>query len=187
MFRTNLAKQGLVFPPGHAYWVGTPTAVIQDALKMAPINSWIEVENKAIRIHTRVDVTEKGFNDVMEVARDYAERGNKVDVMPTIDDPGDPLYKKLFTGAKENKCPDLKAGNTFIEVKRVSKDKLNTIKHSIDAASSQADHVVILLNNKHDLKTMKRIVKGRFIDHKSLKVIELKMQDAYYTFNREKL
>jgi hypothetical protein len=185
MFRTNLAKQGLVFPPGHAYWVGTPTAVIRDALQMAPVNSWIEVENKAIRIHSRVNTTEKGFNDVMEVARDYAAKGNNVDVMPTISTENDPLFAQLFKGAYPGKCPDLRVDGKFIEVKRVSKNNDNTIRHAIAHASNQSDHVVILLPEKVDYQILKRIAKSKFMQHGSLKKIEFKIQDAYYEFNRK--
>lgn len=185
MFRVNLAKQKMVFPPGHAYWIGTPASVIQEALSMAPLDTWIPVEEKTVRIHSRVDTTEKGFNDVMEVARDFAAKGSKVDLLPTIDTANDPLYKKLFSGAKPGKCPDLFIDKKFVEVKRVSKDSFNTIKHSISQASTQADHVVILLPGMQDYKTLKRIIKGRFKDHKKLKVIEFKMGDAYYTFHRE--
>lgn len=36
MFKTNLAKKGLVFPESHPYWNGIPAAEIEKALKLIP-------------------------------------------------------------------------------------------------------------------------------------------------------
>jgi len=185
MFQVNLAERKIIFPPGHSYWVGTPSAVLKEALDLMPNNSWHLVENKTIRIHAKVDTTAPDFEKVMEVARDKAKNGSSVDLLPTLNHENDPLYKELFKGAKPGKCPDLKIDNEFVEVKAPKKNTINTLKHSIDNASKQADHVIILNPIRNDYKEMKRIAKGRFKDHENLKIIEFKQQGAYYRFTRE--
>lgn len=186
MFQTNLAKQKLIFPPGHAYWTGVPASVLKEALEMAPLDSWLPVENGTIRIHSRVNTSAKDFQTVMEVARDMAQEGRKIDLLPTLDHPGDDLYKTLFKGAKPGKCPDLRVdAKTFVEVKQVTKNRVNTIGHAIGHASGQADRVIITLPGKQEYKTLKRIAKGRFGLHQDLQVIEFKMEGAYYRFTRK--
>lgn len=188
MFRVNLAKQKLIFPAGHSYWMGTPNEVIREAVDMAPINSWVPVENGTVLIHSKVDTEAKDFSEVMEVARDFAAKGKKVQVMPTLPDAADPLYQQLFKGAKANKCPDLLVnGKTFIEVKAPKATSSNNIRHAIAHASGQADHVVILLPEKMEWNTMKRIAKGKFNQHKALQVIEFKQAGAYYKFQNKNL
>lgn len=188
MFRVNVAKQKVIFPPGHSYWVGTPAEVIREAISMAPINSWVWAENKTIRIHSKVNTESTDFTSVIEVARDFAAKGQMVDVLPALSHPDDPLFDVLFKGAKQGKCPDLKINKKlFVEVKAVSKVKINTIKHAIGEASQQANHVVILLNEKVEYIWLKRVAKGRFIDHKNLEVIEFKMEESYYRFHKKNL
>lgn len=186
MFRVNLAQQKLVFPAGHAYWIDTPAAVLKEALSMAPLNTWVLVENNTIRIHSKVNASASDFTQVMEVARDYAAKGQKVDILPALDHLSDPLYKTLFKGAKAGKCPDLIVnGKIYAEVKTPKKIGLNTLKHSISQASSQADNVVILLPGKADINLLNRVAKGRFLDHPNLQVIEFKMQGDYYRMARK--
>lgn len=187
MFRTNLGKQGLVFPKGHSYWVGVPNDVLQEALRMAIPDTWLPVEDGKILIHSRVDPSAKDFSEVMETAYDFAGKGEKVHVMPTISDTADPLYGKLFKGAKAGKCPDLMVGDEFVEVKAVTKMSRNTIKHAIDQASTQADHVVVQLPGRTEWKQLKGLARLKFGDHKQLQVIQFKMDDAYYRFTREAL
>jgi len=185
MFQTNLGSQGLVFPSGHSYWNGTPAAVLQEALDMVPLNGWQVVENGTIRIHQKVDTKAKDFVEVIDVARYHALQGLKVDVLPTIGNINDPLYKELFKGAKQGKCPDLRIdGKVFVEVKAASKNDINTIRHAIGKGSKQADYVVVLLSGRQEYKDLKRMVRGKFLQHASLQVIELKMDEAYYRFTR---
>jgi SPP1 gp7 family putative phage head morphogenesis protein len=39
MFRINLGENKLIFPPGHAYWRGTPQSILNEAQQMAPHNT----------------------------------------------------------------------------------------------------------------------------------------------------
>lgn len=185
MFQTNLAKSKLVFPPGHAYFVGTPAAVIAEAINMAPVNSWVPVENNTIRIHSKVNAMADDFPHVMEVARDYAARGMKVDVMPDISAES-PLHKELFAKAPyKRKCPDLLIdGKTFIDVKAPTKPDDGTLKHAIGHGAKQANYVVLVM--RHDLSyfDMYRAAKGKLNQHSRLKTVSFKVNGQYFEFDR---
>jgi SPP1 gp7 family putative phage head morphogenesis protein len=186
MFRVNLAKQKLAFPPGHAYWAGTPASVIKEALDMAPINSWLPVENNTIRIHKRVNAEADDFEVNIEIARDFAARRFAVDILPTLKE-NDPLYAIVFKNAPyKPTCPDLLVGKkTFIEVKEPTKNRIRTIKGRITDGSHQANYVVVKVPGKIQDINLMRIARGRFKDHRKLEVIEFKVEEKYYRYDRK--
>lgn len=64
MFKTNLAKQGLVFPPAHPYWIGIPDEVIHDAgaIQNNDITKWAK-QNVANKIFTVDGVGKVSFTN----------------------------------------------------------------------------------------------------------------------------
>ena len=72
----------------------------------------------------------------------------------------------------------MRVDGVFVEVKRTTASTLNTLKHAVDNASKQADNVVIVLMEDADKSFLNRVTKGRFKDHKDLKVIEFKLPDG---------
>lgn len=134
--------------------------------------------------HCLVDVKGKDYEEVLEVAMDKAMVGYKVHILPALDE-RESLRGKIFAGAKDRKCPDLKIDGEFAEVKTPTEGlHANKIINNINEASKQANHVVIRLQEAFEIRHLERIVKGRFIIHSKLIIIEFKMADAYYIFNR---
>jgi SPP1 gp7 family putative phage head morphogenesis protein len=190
MFKVNLAQKGLIFPPKHPYWNDIPASVLADALKMLPEGKGFltlhEYDNGGVvRVHRAVDVKADDYEDVLSVAKLTAADGNKVDILPRLDSVNDPLYNFLFKDSKPGKFPDLKSNKTFIEVEHSYKSKnINNLKHSIGAGSKQADHVVIVTSESLPIDYLKRVAKGRFIDHKKLQVIEFVYEGKKERFTR---
>lgn len=190
MFRTNLAKRGLIFPKDHPYFVDIPTEVLNQALRLMPYESQFTTifsEGGIVRQHFLVDETASDYKTVLTIAREKAASGKVVDIMPTLemDDFARPI---IFPDAKNARNADLRINGTLTEVEEVKKmPRLNTLKHSIAEASHQADYVIIKLPEKVDYELLKRVANGRFIDHKSLLVIEFRQPNGTYeVFERPK-
>lgn len=94
MFKTNLAKNGLVFPPGHPYYTGLPIQVKEQAeslLYEKPIKAKTikEAEEFAIRNGLAKKVSFKGLvhvdvaNDVNEVLLELKKDGVTYDAIET--------------------------------------------------------------------------------------------------------
>jgi SPP1 gp7 family putative phage head morphogenesis protein len=184
MFQTNLAKQKLVFPPGHSYYVGTPTAVIKEALELAPINSWLPVENNTIRIHGKA-ADSADLEDVMTAARSFAKEGAKVEVLPNLSTSNDPLYETLFKGAKAGKFPDLKVDGQFVEVETPKVIRSESIEERIRRGARQADRVAIVLEKELPKEVMDNMAKNRFKFHKDLKEVNYIHNGKRYTVKRK--
>lgn len=190
MFKVNLGERGLAFPPGHPYWSGIPQTVLSDALKMLPEGKGFVTLEKLdnggmVRVHRQVNVKAKDYNDVLAVANDFAKGGMKVDILPTLNTTDDPLYSKLFKGAKPGKYPDLRMGKTFIEVEKANNpNNINNLKNAIRSGSKQANYVVVVSAEDIDAAITNRVAKSRFIDHKDLQVVEIKMPGKTDRFTR---
>lgn len=190
IFRTNMAKEGLVFPADHPYFIGIPDSVLKQAdVLLPPANRWKTVEKfdngGIVRENEMVNKNAPDYQTVKNIALDKAGRGMKVDIMP--DQVNDEQLSNLFKGAKKNVKPDLKINNKFVEVKTpqlpLSK---NNIGQNIRRASHQADHVIIELKALFNRDELKKIARAKFNKYADLKVIEYKMQGKYYRYNKPK-
>lgn len=190
MFKTNLAKSGLIFPPAHPYWQGMPAHQLKQALDMVPDANDFKIIDRyegggEVRMHAKVNPLAPDFSSVKEVAMLKAAAGNKVDIMPVVDDVNNPLYKALFNGAYPGKCPDLRINGQFEEVKHATNPgSKNNLKHAIAEGSKQASHVIVTFDGVQDEHYLKQVAKGRFIDHKQLQVIEFKNGNSLLKFTR---
>lgn len=184
MFRTNLAKQGLAFPLDHPYFKDAPKEVLQEALKLMPYEAQFNKLQKGLKQHALVDENSKDYNTVKLIGKEKANAGNKVDILPTLENAAH--RKIILPDAKPNKSPDLRINGALHEIKEVkSTGNINSIKHAIDNASKQADNVIVKLNENVDDAILSRIAKSRFIDHKQLQKIEFRKSDgSYKIFNK---
>lgn len=189
IFRTNLAKEGIVFPKDHPYYVGIPESILKQAdVLLPPANRWKTVEKfdngGIVRENELVNKNAPDYQTVKSIGIDKAEAGMKVDIMP--DQVYDEQLKNLFKGAKEGVKPDLKINNKFVEVKTPQLPlSRNNISRNIGKASDQADYVIIEIKALFDLKDLKNIAMGRFKTHKDLQMIEFKAKGKYYRYNRK--
>lgn len=135
-------------------------------------------------IHSRVNKGQSDFNDLWTVATDKAREGISIDIMPIVSE-NDIVYGELFQGAKERKCPDLKADTGFISIKSPTLPLTdNKISKCIGNAHSQSNHVIITLPVKYNSYRLRQIVKGRFNTHQDLEIVEIKMEGVYTIYKR---
>lgn len=137
--------------------------------------------------HFKVDCTAEDYSIVEEIAYDKASEGCEVLILPELLG-DDPLRMSIFAGAKENKCPDLKVDRQFVEIKTPTKN-LSDVKIStnIKRGHEQANHVIIKLVEHFNTGKLHNIAKGRFTTHKSLKIVEFKMDGKYHKFESTKV
>ena len=138
-----------------------------------------------VHCHCLTDRDMDDFDCVREVAIDKAASGEMVYILPVLLE-NDPLYGKIFEGAKEKKCPDLKINGVYIEIKEPTEELTeNKISKCIQNCHKQANHVIIVLRSKFNLYNLRRIINGRFKTHEDLEIVEVKMEEKYYTFTRQ--
>ena len=137
--------------------------------------------------HELVDVKGIDYDDVLEIAIDKAQLGCVVHILPTLAE-DHPLRKTVFANAKERKCPDLKIDGEYTEVKiPVGSPHQRKINNNIKAAYAQANQIIIKLYSYFSEERLAEISKGRFLCHKNLTLIEIKMAGKYYRFCRSEL
>lgn len=148
------------------------------------INEYEGINGGCAYVHSKVDKNASEFNDSWQVARDKANGGCIVHVMPIVNDQL-PLYTELFAGAKDRKCPDLKINGQFVAIKSPTEPLTdNKISKCIGNGHSQSNTVIILLATKYPTYRLYSIVKGRFNTHDDLQVIEFKNWERYIVYNR---
>ena len=188
MFKTNLAKNGLAFPAGHPYWVGCPPEVLAEALTLLPYDSQFALLEQTregwVRRHMLVSEQGADYAYLKELAGEQARKGAKVDLLPILHE-SDPTRATIFPDALPRKSPDLRINGLLWEVERPLNPKsLNNLKHAIDAGAKQAGHVIIYLMEEISEQHMRRVVLGRFKDHKGLKMVVFRYKGQYKPFTR---
>jgi hypothetical protein len=72
-----------------------------------------------VKRHIDVDIHSSDYPYIEQIAKDKAIKGDKVEIMPTLDIADDPRRKKLFKG----KNPDLRINKNYVEVEGVKKTR----------------------------------------------------------------
>lgn len=144
----------------------------------------VQIGTGQVRRHFLVNVNANDYQYIENIAIEKAQQGTQVDIMPTLGNVNDPLRDIIFPDAKYAKSPDLRINGELWEVEQPTKNKLNTVKHSIDEAAGQANYVIINLIHEGNENFMKRVAIGRFKDHVNLQVIEFRNNGNYTSFSR---
>lgn len=112
--------------------------------------------------HAFVDIKSSDYKEVSLVAKFFSKEGKSVEIMPEINKKNN-LYKELFNGAYENKCPDLKINNVFYEVKSFQKPfGDNSLGNMITKGFRQSDRIVIDIRGTGlDIKDVRSIIFDR--------------------------
>jgi len=159
MFKTNLAKTGVLWPNEHPYWVGLPDEVKKQTIKLYPYDmQFVAIEENQykgrLRKH-RLYQAGVDHDDVLQIAGEKASMGMRVDIMPNTN--GNITWGKiLFHDADDfAKSPDLRINDTLFEVEKATNaSSFNNLKHAVDRAYQQAYNVII--------RTSVRINKSEF-------------------------
>lgn len=135
--------------------------------------------------HELVKETVDDYDEVYEIAIDFAKCGCTVKMLPILDGTH-PLRETVFFGAKENKCPDLCVNGEYVDVKTPDPDpSLNALDNNVKKGAKQANIVVIRVLGTTQHWIMLRVVKFRFEKHSCLKQVIFKViGKKAYTFDR---
>lgn len=163
MFRTNLAKNGLVFPNEHPYYNHVPEnallsfgdanykldtvrelgdgkgAVYESGLAYVHTKSIKERQRKEIEYAMRLDVADllaNHFNTDVFITPSFEQTDWRF-----------PYFFNFDKTKKRNPQPDFLIDKKYWELKSYEKNfKLSKIKTMLDASAMQSDYVVLKLN-----------------------------------------
>lgn len=168
MFKTNTAKQGMVYPPKHPYYA-LPDKHVKDVLQSAN-DVWksnTEAFKKIQSYRNGGSVEVHGLADQGELAQNttradlFAKEGYKTKVMPHV----------LEQGIKN---PEVTIDDVVCDFKTVTKPKASTIQHQIEHAKDQrAEGVVLFLHSKTDCKTIQSALRGSLLHDDMNKRIQM--------------
>jgi hypothetical protein len=135
--------------------------------------------------HELVKQTVDDYDEVYEIAIDFAQQGCTVKMLPILD-PDHPLREQVFGGAKENKCPDLSVNGEYVDVKTPDPDpSINALDNNVKKGAKQANIVVVRVLGSVKSKELFPIAKFRFAKHSSLLQIKFKViGKKTYTYDR---
>lgn len=149
IFKTNLAKTGLIFPKNHPYYDGVPNSVMRKAVAyLPPENTFRTVnigENMTVDIHPMHGAEER--NENVEIARMLKLNGYKdIKLMPVIHEKDAPVKRKFYPDgykfADIRKNADAIVDGEVFDFKFSSKRNLSK---RIKEGALQAGNVVIHL------------------------------------------
>lgn len=142
IFKTNMAKNGQVFPKGHAYWDGVPEAELKKAEGLR--NNVYSPAYKSTKTRATIEVSNmadpQDFNQNFESAKVLADNGQGCKIRPHID-------------VKGIKNPELELpGKQIGDFKNLQpKKSLKTsVESNIKQAAVQGCHVPVLVIKQID-------------------------------------
>lgn len=200
MFKTNLAKEGLIFPKEHPYYNGIPKPELRKAISyLPPKNSYHATKGlngKKIEVHILHNDAELAGN--LNVADDLIKQGYQdVKLLPDFHEKEAGLRKKFLPdGYKQQnikKNPDAcitdQEGRKMVCDFKVLQGERN-FAHRIAQAAEQAEYAVVKLDfvpEKLGLSSIKRSVEVQMTEYASLKgvIVLRKDGDLLYECFRE--
>ncbi|NNV54541.1 phage minor head protein [Limnovirga soli] len=136
IFQTNLAKDGLVFPANHPYYIDCPAAILKQA------------ETLINNVYSKITRT-KSMNADVYVASlaDKNDLAQNIQLSRQLAEFGEEVYIRPHTNETHAKNPELKIGGTIGDFK--VDPKLTTIekfvRNSIDGANKQACNIPVIV------------------------------------------
>jgi len=150
MFRTNLAKQGLVFPEGHPYYNGVPQSVLNEALNLIPESKYKEVytSNSGGSVIVHSDHNKNEIKQNTAASKKLADKGDKIKLLPDLN-------------LRNIKSPDASINGDVHEIKTNLKATKSAIDNAIRTASKQADNIVLNVKSKISSEDLLKTLKDR--------------------------
>lgn len=182
MFKTNLAKDGLVFPKEHPYYVGIPKGEIRKAIAYLPAkNTYLSTKGSdGSLIEVNVMHGDNEVKNNLIIANDLLECGYKdIRLLPDIHEKDAHLRRKFLPGAyKERnirKNPDAwirdQSGKDMVCDFKYMTGNGRQLAKNIRLAADQAEYAVIKLSGKHGLSPdgIRRTIQKVFTEEPNLK------------------
>lgn len=173
MFKTNLAKNGLLFPKDHPYYEGVPKDVLRRSMQYLPKDYAFRSRKQYVE-HAMLQY-EPEANENREIAKALSKTGlMDIKLMPRLHEKEAnlrvKLYGKDYCDKHPTKCPDSFISGEAVEFKEAGR---NNMSKRILEASTQAD--IIVLKTKEILtdEYIERFIKGQWRqeDRKNVKEI----------------
>lgn len=161
MFRTNLAKDGLIFPKEHPYYIGVPNGTIRKAIAyLPPKNTYLSVKGSIDLIEVNVMHGDNEVKNNLIIANDLLERGyTDIRLLPDIHEKDAHLRRKFlpreYKERNIRKNPDAwikdKDGRDMVCDFKYMTGNGRHLAKTIHAAADQAEYAVIKLSVAHEL------------------------------------
>lgn len=167
MFRTNLAKTGLIFPKNHPYYDGVPRAEIRKTMAyLPPQNTFVQTffGNDVLEIHPLHG--DKELKENIDISRLLMrlDPDAKIKLMPVIEEK-DAAAKANYLPKKylekyPGKNPDAMYNGKVVEYESSTGGK-SSIQNAIKWGKKQADFIVVHIPDDIDMSEVDRHVKGQ--------------------------
>lgn len=160
LFSKNWGAEGVVFPPAHPYFQIAPGIVLaslsKEDLSNVAFHRIGEITEKGGSIwrNALVDENASDYIEILIKAREWAQLGDRVQIMPRIDSPKkSEIYPIIYKGIPEKyygKCPDYRRNEEWWEHEGYEDGKFNlnrSVRRMISKGYKQAPNVVITFPN----------------------------------------
>ena len=188
LFRTNVGETGLIFPKGHAYYIGIPSAEIRKAIAyLPPENGYLDFhmqgQERQVWVHQHVMHGTQELQGNLEVLADLVQLKpdiTEASLLPDIHAKDAAIKPKFypegwkFHNKAKNADAVLKFGKKewVVDFKRLQGEGKHIAPH-LEKAAQQADYAVIKLSVKQEegVEGLKRTISGKLAETKLKGVI----------------
>jgi len=180
LFKRNLAKDGLAFPEDHPYFEHVPDEVLAAADGNNPFIYDRQYNGKkggAVWVNNLHGADE--LKDNMAIAKFFADRGDLVTLMPSID-PNSPTQismRKMTLPdnlVKSKLNADAQINGRTTEFKTNYEGTVNSLKMQVRKGLKQAQDVVVKVGKDMKPASIKKAIKGQLINSYQNRPDELK-------------
>ncbi len=167
MFKTNLAKTGLIYPKNHPYYIGVPKAEINKALAyLPPKNTFIDFDFNGVKLEVHPLHGDKELAENITLSKLLKKFDEKAEIklMPIISEKDMNARRLYFPENYLNKYPTRNADALYngkpFEYEIASGSK-SSIQNAIKNGKKQAENIVIRIPDNIDMDQANLIVKGQ--------------------------
>jgi SPP1 gp7 family putative phage head morphogenesis protein len=182
MFRVNMAKEHIAFPPDHAYYIGCPKDILR-------LNNDANYNLDESRKNKNGDVRESGiaYDPTQSNARYYSEYNMRLDVASALANhfdetvfitpdikPTDNRYGLFFKNVPiDGKVPDFRIQNEYWELKsHEDAFRYDKISKMLRRAATQSENIILKLNQEANIKSVGARIKGAIKSSPKLKTVK---------------
>jgi hypothetical protein len=206
LFRTNTAKDSVIFPLKHPYFKDAPKELEATAKFMAkkelaktvakakeesifklPLKQQYKTLKKyknggEIVQHLTVNTSADDYESVLQAAKHHAYNGSKVKILPEISAKEVELRNKILPNAKERKNPDLLVDGNYHDVKRILNEVDNdSVNNRTTDAIKQANEMTLVVPQNYNGNWDKHIAKRSKLLNLKITVIKKSNDVNHYS------
>lgn len=167
MFKTNLAKTGLIYPKNHPYYTGVPRAEISKALAyLPPKNTFIDFDFNGVKleVHPLHGDKELSANITLSRLLKRFDPNAEIKLMPIISEMDMTARKLYFPESYLKKFPTRNADILYngkpVEYEIANGSK-SSIQNAIKNGKKQAESIIIRIPDTIDMDHADNIIKGQ--------------------------